>query len=270
MPYRIGAIARLLGMSSEGLRLYERAGILQAGRESEQNDYRTYTHLDITALIRARGYHYCGFSTKQIERLINAESVGSVVQDYIRRETELQEEIMYKRMLLHRLREMRKLCEQAEQSLWTIEVRSRPAMYRFAFMCDETLILTPEQEKVFRGWVEKTPFAFPSQSNDWAALLRGQSQVSAALGVWASDAHRLGLDYRYAERYPSCPCLYTLVKEQGEHTDAVRCLSHLAAYVRRQGLTVTGDPIARTFLSLNKKQDYTRYRQVWLPIAEPL
>lgn len=26
------------------------------------------------------------------------------------------------------------------------------------------------------------------------------------------------------------------------------------------------DPIARTFLSMNKREDYTRYRQVWLPI----
>ena len=52
---------RLLGMSAEGIRMYERSGILRAQREKEENEYRSFDHLDITALIRARGYHYCGF-----------------------------------------------------------------------------------------------------------------------------------------------------------------------------------------------------------------
>ena len=41
----------------------------------------------------------------------------------------------------------------------------------------------------------------------------------------------------------------------------------LKKYVRQHHISVAGDPVCRTFLSMNKKEDYRRFRQVWLPIA---
>ena len=54
MKYKIGTVAKLLGVSPEALRLYERNGILLSDRGDGENGYRYYSRLDITALLRAR------------------------------------------------------------------------------------------------------------------------------------------------------------------------------------------------------------------------
>lgn len=46
LNFRIGKIADLLGMSTEGLRLYERSGIVKPKRGENNTAYRTYGHLE--------------------------------------------------------------------------------------------------------------------------------------------------------------------------------------------------------------------------------
>lgn len=266
MTYRIGTIAKLLGMSAEGIRMYERSGILRAQRENEENEYRSFDHLDITALIRARGYHYCGFSTREIARLINSPDVEEVTELYARKEEELRREIVHKQLQMKCLEEFRQLTEKAEEQLFQISVRQRPALYRFEFLRDGKLLLKEESEKIFRTWVRMTPMVFLSQMNSWEKLVQGETQVTAALGILAEAAGELELDISYAKYYEKCPCLYTVVKEQGNQFCPARCLAHVVEYVKEKGIPVTGNPIARTFLSMNKRDDYTRYRQVWIPI----
>ena len=261
-------IARLLGMSAEGIRLYERSGILKAQRENEENEYRSYDHLDITALIRARGYHYCGFSTREIEQLINSSDTGEVTGLYARKEEELKREVLRKQRQIECLEEFRQLTEEAEEQLFRISRRKRPALYRFEFMKDGEILLNGREETVFRTWVQNTPMVFLSQMNGWEELLQGRTQVTAALGILAGDARRLRLDTEYAIYYPQCPCLYTIVREHGNQFCPPKCLAHVVRYVREKKIRVTGNPIARTFLSMNKKEDYTRYRQVWIPVEE--
>ena len=55
MEYTIGQISRLLGLSIEGIRNYEKSGIIRSKR-TEASNYRKYSYLEITSLIRARMY----------------------------------------------------------------------------------------------------------------------------------------------------------------------------------------------------------------------
>lgn len=160
MNFRIGKMAKLLSMSSEGLRLYERSGIIKPQRDDGDNSYRTYEHLDFTALIRARGYHYAGFSTKEISYLLNAKCVGDIIAGYETREKELEQEIHYKKQLLQNLRDLKAVSADAEHKLWKIERQVRPAMYRFPFISDGNYLLDSKQEKIFTKWLQKTPFVF--------------------------------------------------------------------------------------------------------------
>lgn len=78
----------------------------------------------------------------------------------------------------------------------------------------------------------------------------------------------LDLDIKFTTYYPSCSCLYSIVQEQGESFQPLDCLSPLMDFVKGNGITVTDDPVSNTFLSMNKHENYTRFREVWLPIQE--
>ena len=137
-------------------------------------------------------------------------------------------------------------------------------------MIGNELILQPDQMHIFPQWVSLAPFAFPSQRNSWTSLEKGQDESYSALGVMAEDAKALGmpeflLEGRY---YPPVQSLYTVVEFSEKNPSCVQYLAHLKRYAAENKITVTGDPVCRTFLSMNKKEDYRRFRQIWLPIAD--
>ncbi|WP_215695779.1 MerR family transcriptional regulator [Clostridium sp. MCC353] len=268
MEYRIGVVSKLLGISAEGLRLYEREGILNSRRE-EGGGYRLYGHLDITALMRARSYHNSGFSLKETEYLINTSDVKGVLESYRKRQEDLEQEIAVKQKMLEYMKEIHSLSERIAADLWCIRKEKRPEMYRFEFMDGDRLIIGPEKYEEFQTWVNLAPFAFPAQRNDWKAVLNGEDHSISALGIFGKDAEFLGIGEREGiVRHPPCECLYTVVKLEGEEALSYQYLNHLVEYVKNNHIHVVGDPIARTFLSMNKRENYTRYRQIWVPVEE--
>ena len=276
MKYKIGTVAKLLGVSPEALRLYERNGILTSKREEGENGYRYYSRLDITALMRARSYHQYGFSMKETEALINTDKTDFVLNEYRARADALEQEIFMKQQILRVLNQVSAMLEELSSQLWTIRQVTRPAMFRLEFMKGDKLILRPDQLEWFPQWVSLAPFVFPAQRNSWEALLNGRDESFSALGILEEDAVILGLTDRETGHplaplscgvlLPPARCLCTVVDISGENASCVGYLSHLEQYVREHHLTVTGDPVCRTFLSMNKKENYRRFRQVWLPV----
>ena len=267
MKYRIGVVSELLGLSPEGLRLYERTGILSARRDPSSGNYRMYSHLDITALIMARMYHNCGFTMQETERLINTDSMDTVLREYAEKRDLLQAEIDYKQRLLQLLARTAELIESIPGRLDRYAVGLRPGMYRFEYVHQDQLILHRSQYQKFWFWVQTTPFTFPAQRCLWEDLCDERDSSISAMGILEEDASFFGIredeDVTY---YPPVKCLTTVVELSGEEADATAYLAGLRQYVWENGISVTGDPIARTILSMNKKKKYTRYRQVWLPI----
>lgn len=266
MAFQIGKAAKLLGMSPEGVRLYERAGILKPWRGESEQSYRTYEHMDFAALIRARGYHHAGFSTKQIAQLLQAKGLEEVVDQYAGRRQALEEEIRFKTMILDELKTLEEVSARANRDLWQITRGESPAMYRFPFMRNGDYCLTGEQEPVLQQWISKTPITFISQSNEWEKLTAGKVQYTAALGIREEQAHSLGLDLRWAEYYPARSALYSIVLEKGNEFHPLVSLKPLLDYVAEHGITVKGNPVSRVFVSINKNENYTRFREVWLPV----
>lgn len=267
MNYRIGVVSKLLGISPEGLRLYEREGILSSKREDGNGNYRVYSHLDITALMRARSYHNYGFSLKETESLINADDLASVAECYRSRQQKLREEILLKQRMLDYLSRVDEMVETLPEELWKIKRARRPAMYRFEFMDGDDLIIGPELYQKFQEWVNLAPFSFPAQRNEWQAVCGREGHSLSALGIFEEDAAFFGIEESGpVVYYPECDCLSTIVELVGEETDVQDYLGHLREYVEINGIEVKGDPVGRTFLSMNKKDNYTRYRQIWLPV----
>ena len=61
MAYKIGEVAKLLGISSETVRYYEREGVIQSQKIDQESGYRYYEALDITAItvLRYRKQRKC-------------------------------------------------------------------------------------------------------------------------------------------------------------------------------------------------------------------
>jgi len=69
MTYRIGQVARLLGMTVEGLRFYERRGLVKPARRPGSG-YRIYGEQQLADLRFIRAAQEMGFSLREIQELL--------------------------------------------------------------------------------------------------------------------------------------------------------------------------------------------------------
>ncbi len=69
MEYRIGEAARSVGMSVEGLRFYERRGLVRAARRTPSG-YRLYGQREVDSLRFIRAAQEMGFSLREIQVLL--------------------------------------------------------------------------------------------------------------------------------------------------------------------------------------------------------
>lgn len=69
MEYRIGEAARSVGMSVEGLRFYERRGLVRPARRTPSG-YRLYGEREVDSLRFIRSAQEMGFSLREIQTLL--------------------------------------------------------------------------------------------------------------------------------------------------------------------------------------------------------
>lgn len=71
MKYWIKDVAKLLGMTTEGVRFFERQGIVTPHRDVE-NNYRFYDRVQIIDLEQIQKYQKFGFTLKESEDLLRS------------------------------------------------------------------------------------------------------------------------------------------------------------------------------------------------------
>lgn len=266
MLYKIGDMAKLLGLSQEALRLFERKGMITPIKD-EETGYRYYGTLDITSLIRCRSYRRYGFTMNETAELMNTNDLNFVLDKYKEREHILEESIRRDTLMLDYLKQVRQIIETIETDYMTCRVENSPAMYCFEYMKNNVLTLSDETWDLFGAWMDMVPFSMLSIRRLKDALLQGQTDFTAALCVPESYARELNYYLGKPVHYfPSRKCVYTLSKEDRNQFDAPQCFEHVLRYCEENNLIPADDAYCRTFLSYDKSGNYTRFRQIWLPV----
>ena len=103
----IKQVAKLLGMSDEGVRIYARRGFVHPDVH-EGSRVRSFDMMDFTMLLYSRVYRKSDFSLKETERIVEAGDVETIQRMYGVKICELEEELVQKRIVLECLRDASK------------------------------------------------------------------------------------------------------------------------------------------------------------------
>ncbi len=267
MLYKIGDMAKLLGLSQEALRKFERRGLITPVKD-EENGYRYYGTLDITSLIRCRSYHRYGFSMNEIAGLMNTRDLDFIIDKYKEREDSLRERIRMDSLMLRYLEDIRRTTESIQNNYQKCSQTVCPPCYSLEYMQNDVLTLSGKVWDYFSNWMERVPFSALSIRWNKDLILQGQTDFIASLCVPEEYAHELAYYLGPPVVYfPARPCVYTLSSEDQNRFDAPQSFEFILDYCRERGLTPADDPYCRTFLSYDKGGNYTRFRQIWLPVT---
>lgn len=262
--YKIGEAARLLGLSTEALRHYERKGLIVPYKD-ESSNYRYFDAIQINQLLHIQKYKKLGFSLHELANLSKDNESQSFYDMLIDKEQEMVEE---SRMLNLRIESMRmamegnQLAMKAQKSVqWGI----RPSMYRIPYMHNKQLLEEKQRTDELKNWSKCSELQFLSTRIIWTDLeqetysldqgLCMHSKIAELMGVQANDTIKF---------YDACPALLHSFEETGENSIRLE-IEFIKEFMERNRVCATGDILSEILYSHEEKKSYRVRHLLWIP-----
>jgi len=268
MKYKIGDVARILGVSTDILRYYERKGVVKPEKD-ENNDYRYYDSWHINFLTDCLWFKNFGFSIEQIAdivRIPNAEEIGEL---FLMKEDELRSHIRRCELLLKRSAQHREALDTIDRLLYKCELARSPEYVRFINRVGERFMTDPLTKETAKKWLEALPFNTRYFEMSGDALLPGRED-DYRWGYSLSQEYVEELDFRVVPPMVRCPsrqCIHTVFKNTGGKGGfSPSLLEYVKDYACREGLALFGPIHGSLLCSVVEDGQLTGYFEAWIPI----
>ena len=270
MRYRIGDVARILGISTDLLRYYEKKGVVSP-RKDARNDYRYYEAWDINFLLDCLWFKNFGFGIGEVARMVTQCGYEELSERLERREEDLERVLRRQQLLLDRMKAHRAEMARGMELLGRCDVTMSPEVVRYLnrrnFIYDDS----PDLARLSQQWLEYMPFihrCFEIKRRDLPGG-GGAGDFSWGMALEMNYARALGAAAEPpAEHLPSRRCLHSVFKSTGKNAFSPRHLQYLVDYAGANGLTLCGDAWGRLLCSVAEEGGLSGYFEVWVPIQE--
>ena len=266
--YKISDVAKMLGISAELVRHYERLGILKPKRSI--NGYRRYTTRDINILTGSRRYVHMGFSIEEAEFLINEASLEEAIDSLAGMEKKAVREIRWKQLVLKEIQQLKdkyKLIHDFENNIFKFDLQMSPSVYRINCQKNMTIILKEALACDIKKWIEKLPVVKISPEFTLESVYNMTDDYSFGFAVDENLAEELDLiNTPGIKFYPSRLCLTTLIKSEGANHICPRSLQDALNYMDKHNMKMADNAWGITIGNYTKNGIHQKYHLIYIPI----
>lgn len=268
MKYKIGDVAKLLGITTEGLRYYEKFGIVTP-KKQEGSSFRYYDVWDIHILVRVKAYRSLGFSLHEISSIINSNNYIDMPSSLTDKIKDLENTIVYNLNLIKRASQLRSMFKDAQSMKYRYRLEYCPGIYRINTQDEYTLYRDETVLSLAHDWISKAPFVFTSGLFSKEELLKCGSNYNFGFGVEEEYADYLQVkpddEVKY---YPPRLCVYTAMPSDSTTLLSTSHLSGAMEYIHSKGLKLADDAFSCVF-DFHKDEDvYKDLHCIWFPVEE--
>ena len=236
MRIKASGMERMFGMSPNGIRLYEKQGVIRPQRE--ESGYRTYGATELLAMGFGMQYRHYGFTLPQTAALMDGGDQLSVLRA---RTDEMELEI--ERMMRERksLRTQIARAERAQHLMAACETDVKPAMYFLATRRGEQFV-SDRTDEMLGDWVARyTPHLSGAMLLDgpyFSETAFSRAPMSG-VAVDAEVALELGLmPSQHMTYLPPKRCVVTGVRMEDAQIDLTEPVARVRAYAAAQGIAL--------------------------------
>ena len=268
MKYRIGDVAKMLGISTDLLRYYEKKGIVHPQKDA-RNDYRYYESWDINFLIDCLWYKQFNFSIDEIAHIVTDADYDGLSDELVRKEAELEESLRRQQLLLERMRIHRAEMQRGREMLGKCDIVTSRAticyMNRHNFAYDDD----PAQAGLTQAWLKYMPFVrrcFEIRLNDLPGG-DGEGNFSWGLSLNPKYTDDFTVDCHEPVKFlPSKKCIHSVFRSTGKDQFSPKHLKYLIDYAKENDLTICDTAYGNLLFSVFEDGGQTGYFEVWIPI----
>lgn len=267
MRYKIGDVARILGISADLLHYYEKKGVVTPYKDAH-NDYRYYDAWDINFLMDCLWFKNFGFSIEQIADMVRIPSAEDLQDIFMYKEDELRSTIRRCEMLLRRSEEYRTQLEGIKEHLGVCELGESPALVRFINRVGNEYPTGEGLEQFARQWLRAMPFSHRYFEISREALMGGD-EMDFRWGFSLEPEYVRELDFPVeppVEAVEPGPAIHTYFRSRGKNNFSARHLDYALEWAKEQGLTVTGPAQGTLVASILEEDQLGGYFECWIPV----
>ena len=266
MRYKIGDVAKILGISPDLLRYYEKKGVVKPVKD-RSNDYRYYEPWDINFLIDCLWYKNFGFGIDQVAQIVSKSSYGDIISMMEDKEQEIEAAILRQELLLRRMREYLKTIHRAKDQLGKCDLVWSPEIVRYLNRFNYVFDNSAALQKLSHRWLQYMPLVHRCFEIGQADLENKTDNFAWGLSLEMEYVKELNVPVEPPVSYlPSEPSVHSVFTSSGKDAFSPRHMKYIMDYVRENGLTVTGSARGNLICSVLENDKLTGYFEVWLPI----
>ena len=269
VKYKIGDVARILGISTDLLRYYEKKGVVTPEKD-EHNDYRYYDFWDINFLMDCLWFKNFGFSIEQIADMVRIPSAQELVDRFEYREDQLRSTIKRCQLLLKRSEQYREEISRIPELLYKCEIsRSREAVC-YVNREGTEYPANAQLASLARQWLEFMPFNHRYFEIDAPALADGgleDCRWGFSLGL--EYAQELGCEPTPpVMKLESQKSIHTVFKSSGKGNFAPGKLTYAVDWAAANGYKINGPVRGVLVASVLEGDELSGYFEAWIPVEE--
>lgn len=262
--YLIGDVARMVGLSRDTLRFYEKKGIISARKKA--NGYRYYSEDDIYRLMCILYHRKMNASLEELEGLMSGRNSLPVIQENIRqRRAVAKGEIIRNQQVLTRLDLAERDISTIEQYLDRCAVKTFPAAYVMGH-CDSL-------QEGLREWFRLSS-AVPGLDMTYfynVLFYSGRNLINQGtdLLLYKHLEGELGGAFK-GSAYPqteALECIY-LVVSSDESLPDLETVEKMALWGRRSGLEAEGRVYSNNMTSFFSKEKASYCLELYMPVKK--
>ena len=266
MKYKIGDVSKILGISPDLLRYYQKKGVVTP-TTGENNNYRYYDAWDINFLIDCLWFKNYGFGIEQTAKLVSDSTYDEVLSDMQERCAEIRDSIRHETMLLERSEQYFSAMGRVRTMLGKCDLVYSPEFYRYLNRYNADYENITELQDLSHQWLQYMPFVNRSFEIERKDLENGTDNYAWGYSMGMDFVEKLNVPLDPPVKHlRSEPSVHAVFTSSGKDEFSPRHMSFVMDYVREHGLALAGDARGNLVCSVMEDGQLTGYFEVWLPI----
>lgn len=266
---RMNEICDLIGISPQGIRLYEKHKAITSFK-SEDNGYRYYYFENLASAIGLRSYKNLGISIKESVNLCSGIDIHEIKEALHEREEAILKEIRMQEAILNCNRSIEAAVSRILIEYNNFKYCERPALYFLKCEEDGEILKSKEDRKLIREWSYKIPLVKFLPIIEKSELGK---DVVAKVGFGVRDIYSEfidGINHERVKFYPRKKCIGGFVRVVEGTKDYFSVIEPGLNYLKENNLELDGDIftvlIAPSILIDESNKLVADYYYAWYPV----
>lgn len=246
MLYKSGTVSKILGISKETLRYYEKKGIVVPVYD-KNSGYRYYNSIQVNNLMLCKMYRQIGFNSEQIVELLGSETIAQKILFFRQQKEVLEKEILWKQQVLNALDGLVYQYAEFEERVGQFWIEEQPRMLIVQNQMDTVFSDQSDLTKVIHQWLNAYPIVYHLSFYTLNSDLNGLNHSTFGFCCPEQEAVIMGLDkLKYSVWQNPANFLCSTVKVDCGERVGNKHFEPLFQYIKENNLQISGYVVGKS------------------------